>query len=522
MLVDRYPSENLFAVGPKLLAAFEPELRELDRLLEDDGLFQRVKADLSQRRPHSLTRGRHSTPVEVILRLLVIKRLYQWSYEQTERFVGDSLVLRQFCRVYWQPVPDDTTLLRWAQHIGPATLARLYDRVVALARSLQVTRGRKLRVDSTVIATTIHHPTDSRLLGDGVRVLSRLLRRAKRVLGEGAGLSTAWFRTRTRSVRRLAQQVHRLARRKGEEAAEQMKGAYTRLLGIAGQSCRQAERVRTVLAAQPQPAAQRLEEQLRHFLPLVGQAIAQATRRVLEGEPVPATEKLLSLFEPHTQVIQRHKPGRAVEFGRKLWLDEVDGGIVSRYSLLDQPGQDQPYLAGSLAGHEERFGHPPWLLAGDRGVYSVAHERLAEQAGVQRIVLPATGKPSAERRQQERTGWWRRGFRFRAGIEGRISVLRRTFGLDRCRDHGEAGMGRWVGWAVLAHNLAKIAQTVTRRAALPPAPAGGGPVGATEPRQAQGAPLGAKCRPRDARHRFLGCFAPETSASRVSLKFLRR
>jgi IS5 family transposase len=471
MIVDRYPPENLFAVVPKLATDFEPELRVLDRLLEDDVLFQQVKADLSRRRRHSRTRGRHSTPVEVILRLLVVKRLYQWSYEQTERFVADSLVLRQFCRLYWQPVPDDTTLLRWAQLVGPTTLEQLNTRVVELARALKVTRGRKLRVDSMVVETTIHHPTDSRLLGDGVRVLSRLLRRAKQVVGAEAGLGQAAFRTRTRSIRRLAQQVHRLARRKGETAAEEMKAVYARLIGIAQQSHQQAERVRAVLEERAEAAAQRLAQQCTHFLPLVGQAIDQATRRVLRGETVPAAEKLLSLFEPHTQVIQRHKPGRPIEFGRKLWLDEVEGGLISRYALLTQPGQDQPYLADSLAGHQERFGHPPWLLAGDRGVYSVANERRAQEAGVQRIVLPATGKPSAARRQQERSGWWRRGFRFRAGIEGRISILRRGFELDRCRDHGEVGMGRWVGWGILAHNLAKIAQTVARRAALRPTPA---------------------------------------------------
>ena len=463
MIVDRYPSEDLFAVVPRLGMGFEPELKELDRLLDDDVLFQRVKGDLSRRRPHRVTRGRHSTPVEVILRLLVVKRLYGWSYEQTEHFVSDSLVLRQFCRLYWEAVPDDTTLIRWAHLIGPATVEQLNARVVALARTLKVTRGRKLRVDSTVIATRIHHPTDSRLLGDGVRVLSRLLRRAKQVLGDGAALSPAAFRTRTRSIRRLAQQVHRVARRKGEAAAEEMKALYARLLGIAQQSYQQAEQVRAVLQARAETAAQRLGQQFTHFLPLVEQAIQQATRRVLQGESVPAAEKLLSLFEPHTQVIQRHKPGQPVEFGRKLWLDETDGGIVSRYALLAQPGQDQPYLADSLAGHQERFGHPPWLLAGDRGVFSAANERLAREAGVQRIVLPATGKLSAERRQQERTGWWRRGFRFRAGIEGRISVLRRSFELDRCREHGEVGLGRWVGWGILAHNLAKIAATVARR-----------------------------------------------------------
>ena len=109
MIVERYDPVNLFELVPKLVADFEPELRELDRLLDDDAILQRIKADLARRAPHSLTRGRHSTPAEVILRLFVVKRLYQWSYEATEHFVGDSLVLRQFCRIYLQPVPDDTT-----------------------------------------------------------------------------------------------------------------------------------------------------------------------------------------------------------------------------------------------------------------------------------------------------------------------------------------------------------------------------------------------------------------------------
>ena len=217
MLVDRYPPTSLFALVPKLVADFEPVLGELDRLLDDDEIFRRVKADLARRAPHSLTRGRPGTPVEAILRLLVVKRLYGWSYEEVEHFVGDSLVLRQFCRIHLKPVPDDTTLLRRANLIEPATPAALNERVVALARGLKVTRGRKLRLDSTVVATTIHHPSDSGLLGDGVRVLSRLLRRARAVPGEAAaaGVSRGVFRTRTRSVRRLAQRLHRLARRKG-------------------------------------------------------------------------------------------------------------------------------------------------------------------------------------------------------------------------------------------------------------------------------------------------------------------
>ena len=169
MLVERYPPMSLFALVPKLLCDFEPVLRQLDTLLEDDELIQRLKADLARRAPNSLSRGRPSTPVEVILRLLVVKRLYDWSYEEVEHFVSDSLVLRQFCRVYLEKVPDDTTLLRWANLIEPATLEALNARVVTLACALKVTRGRKLRLDSTVVETTIHHPSDSSLLGDGDR-----------------------------------------------------------------------------------------------------------------------------------------------------------------------------------------------------------------------------------------------------------------------------------------------------------------------------------------------------------------
>jgi transposase, IS5 family len=291
MIVDRYPPRRLFRLVPDLPQAFAPELAQLDRLLEDDAIFSRVKADMARRRPHSLTLGRPGTPVEVVLRLLVLKRLHGWSYEQVERFVGDSpsgalgtrcsaggsatmppMVLRQFCRVYLKKVPDDTTLLRWAQVIAPASLAALNERVVALARQLAVTRGRKLRLDSTVVATTIHHPSDSSLLADGVRVLSRVLRRARAVLGPAASLSKALFRTRLRRARRLVQSLHRLGRRKGEAATEAMRQADARLIAVARKTQAQAIRVGTALHERPEPPAQRLARQLDTYLPRVARA----------------------------------------------------------------------------------------------------------------------------------------------------------------------------------------------------------------------------------------------------------
>ena len=381
MLRDRYAPQGLCALVPQLQLQLDPVLAQLDQLLDDDALYQRVRADLARRRPHTATRGRHSTPVEVILRLLVVKRLYNWSYAETEQFVGDSLVLRQFCRLYLQPVPDDTTLIRWANLIGPDTLAALNDRVVALARSLKVTRGRKLRLDGTVVETNIHYPTDSHLLGDGVRVVSRLLRRAKTVLGAGADLGKETFRTRSSSVRRLAQRLHRVARRKGEQAAEDLKHAYDQLLAIARKSRAQATRVRDALRGRGEVAATRLVERFDHVLPLFDRAIEQATRRVLQGEPVPSEEKLLSLFEPHTQVIRRHKAGKPTEFGRKLLLGEVEGGLISQYTVLDEVGLEHPHLIASLDAHQERFGHPPDVVAGDRGLYSPENEERARCSG---------------------------------------------------------------------------------------------------------------------------------------------
>jgi transposase, IS5 family len=470
MIVERYDPVNLFEMVPKLKLEMEPELAQLDELLEDDVLFARVKADLARRYPNSARLGRRSTPVEVILRMLVVKRLYDWSYEQTEHFVSDSIVLRQFCRLYLESVPEDTTLIRWANQVGSQTVASLNDRVVELARSLKVTRGRKLRVDSMVVETNIHHPTDSALLADGVRVISRLLRGAKKVLPTEVASQLAKkeaFRTRNRSVRRVAQRLHRIARRKADKAREELKEAYQKLIAITQTSCAQAVRVVGALRgyADEESGARRLLEGLEHFVPLVEQGIAQATRRVLHDEQVPAQQKILSLFEEHTQIITRQKMGKPREFGRKVLIDEVDGGIISRYEILEEVGREHPHLPASLEAHQQHFRRAPQLLAADRGLYSAENERLAHQAGVKRVVLPKSGRLSHEREQHEKQRWFKRGFRFRAGIEGRISVLGRAFGLDVCLDHGEEGMGRWVGWGILTHNLRQISRTQAARQA---------------------------------------------------------
>lgn len=299
-----------------------------------------------------------------------------------------------------------------------------------------------------------------------MRVLSRLLRRAKTVLGGTVKLGGAVFRTRMRSTRRLVQSLHHLGRRRREAAQQAMREAYARLIDIAPQTQQQATTVYAALTTQANAMAQRVAQQMATLLPRVEQVIRQATRRTLHGESVPASEKIVSLFEPHAQIIVRNKAGKPVAFGRKLWLAEVEGGIISGWHVLDAAGPDTPYLMPSVAEHRQRFGKPPFLVAADRGLFSPQNETRAKQAGVKRVAIPATRRASnSERVHPERQRWFRRGFRFRAGIEGRISVLQRVYGLDRCRDHDEAGMGRWIGWGILAANLERIARTQAQRMA---------------------------------------------------------
>jgi IS5 family transposase len=468
MITDRYDPVNIFELLPeKLNLEMDPVLAQLDRLLEDQTLLAQLKEDLAKRHPNSKTKGRRSTPVEVILRMLIVRRLYDLSYEQTERMVSDSLTLRQFCRVYLERVPDDTTLIRWVNLIGRETLRRIHEHVVSLAVEHKVTYGRKLRVDSTVVETNIAHPTDSGLLRDGVRVLGRLARKAKRCVLTLADEATTvaangtkeMFRDRTRSAKRLARKIDEASRRRTKEAKEGSKEAYRRLVEVASASLKQAQRQREALGVVGTAAAEVLRNELSKIGELVEGVIEQTQLRVFEGKQVAAQEKLVSIFEEHTQIICRGKSGKPTEFGRKVWLSEVEGGIISDYRILEGNPKDESQLIPSLETHQRLFGRaPPRLLAGDRGTYSSANEAAARERGVKRVALPKPGAKSEERKHYERQGWFRRAQRFRAGIEGRISVLKRGGELGRCRDKGEAGYERWVGMGIVSANLLQIAR----------------------------------------------------------------
>ncbi len=456
MLRECYPVDKLFEEITEHFPKMDPNLVKIDAHLEDEALYQLIRADLSKRRPKSLETGRNSTPVEVALRMLVIKRLYQYSYAETERYVSDSLVLRQFCRVYLNRVPDDTTLIRLANLIQPETLEKFNARITALAVNSKVTSGKKLRTDGTVVETHIHAPSDSRQLADSVRVLARTMVRARQVLQTvKEGVSEA-FEDYTTAARRAARKIGEILRKRTDEAKEAGQQQYQELLDMTEKTIQQAAQMSQQLGQQIGKAAQRLKQTLATFMPLAEKVVDQTKRRILKDEQVPAQEKVLSIFEPHTDIICRGKENHPVEYGHKVWLNEVEGGIVTHYRILDGNPNDETQWEPSLNVHIESFGHPPEQASADRGLYSAPNEKIAKDLGIEHVVLPKRGYKSKQRREHESQAWFVEGRKWHAGVEGRISVLKRAHGLGRCLNHGLPGFERWIGWGVIAANLAVL------------------------------------------------------------------
>jgi IS5 family transposase len=453
MLRDRHTIDKVFEHILPLVPKMDPILAKIDRILEDGSLFRLIRDDLGRRYRWTLITGRNSTPVEVVLRMWVLKRLYGYSYEETERAVSDSLILRQFCRVYLNMVPDDTTLIKWANLVKPATLEKFNGRITELAMQLKVTEGRKLRTDGTAVETNIHPPSDSRQLADSVRVLARSLERAKGVLVQTGENGLETFQNYTRAAKAKAHQISEILRKRTDQAKEAGQQAYTELIEMTQQTVKEAQQTAGHLEQRTEKTAQRLARTLRTFIPLAEKVVKQTQRRIIQNEAIPASEKLVSIFEPHTDIIVRGKENHPVEYGHKLWLNEVDGGIINHDRVLKGNPNDNLQWVPSLQAHLQTFKKPPEQASADRGLYSQTNEQAARELGVEKIILPKGGYRSKERRLYENQEWFILGHCWHAGVEGRISVLKRAHGLRRCLDHGSLGFERWVGWGIIAGNL---------------------------------------------------------------------
>jgi IS5 family transposase len=269
----------------------------------------------------------------------------------------------------------------------------------------------------------------------------------------------AEFEDFTQSAKGLARQIGETLRSKKEAAQTAGRQQYDQLLALTEQTIGWAVETQKQLQRQSQQSAKRLAATLDTFIPRAWQVIQQTTRRILQGEQVPASEKIVSLFEEHTDIIRRGKEARPVEYGHKVWLNEVEGGIVSHYRILDGNPSDEKQWKPSLKAHLATFRQPPVQASADRGLSSEPNEQLAHELGVKHVIIPKRGYRSKARLKHEHKPWFVKGRYWHAGVEGRISVLKRAHGLARCLARGLSGFHCWVGWGVIAGNLAVLGRT---------------------------------------------------------------
>jgi IS5 family transposase len=457
MLRERIEQIHMFeALLPFQIGDTSPELKAVSDFLDaHPQILSEFTAAMVKRSTHSKTLGRPSESAEAVLRMLILRRMHKLTFRMTHDLTTDSFVLRKFTRVYYESVPTYSTLCKYDNLLSDDVLKRINQHIIRGAEEFKVTCGAKMRVDGTVVEADIHYPTDSGLLYDSVNVLSRAARKC-RDLGLAAGEATRDF---TRSAKRQLLNIVKYAKKRSDEGQAEFKQTYEKMIAIAKRCVSNAKKLVAGISEEAVGQAARVRRQMQQIVPLVEKVIDQATRRVLFDEKLANDEKILSLFQPDAYVIRKGKRAKPAEFGKLVEIQQVDGKLISNWEIHDSNVSDADRFIPAVEQHIQTFGKPPNLAAGDRGYSSEANEIMAAELGVKRVCLPKRGKKSKERAAYEKQRWFRSGHRFRAGIEGTISVLKRRHGLDRCRNHGDNAYDRWVGLGVIAYNLMTITTT---------------------------------------------------------------
>ena len=439
----------------------DPELQTIaDFLDQHQALLEHIRADLLRglKSPH---RGRQGLTPTQVLRCLVLMRIKNWDLRELRERIADGYVLRRFADFRGeQTVPKHDAFCRSFNRLTPQTMRSVNAFVVQAAVDLGLEDGHQLRVDCTVVQTDIHHPTDNTLLWDVVRVLTRLVHRLFQALGR----PVRRFSNRTRAVRRRMQEIQRMS---PQQRHARQTSKYRQLVALGEEVVVAARSVlaRTEKAHVTDPLDQArihgLRQEIKHFCHLGDRVLDQTRRRVFCGETVPAQEKVYSIFEDHTDLIKRGKIETPLEFGHKILLAESAQGLISHYEVLDGNPPDERHVPPVLEKHRETFGHVPASLGADRGFFSEQNLETCKQQGVTMPSIPQRGgQKTPERAAYEKSAAFKMMQRFRAGIEGRISVLFRGRGMKRCRNHGRARFEVFVGGAVLANNLLRIADLI--------------------------------------------------------------
>jgi IS5 family transposase len=451
VLRESDPQPSLWeALLPEELKHLPAELGRVDAYLDDERFVAPWRALFDRRL------GRPSVPVDTLLRLLYLKHRYGLGYETLCKEVSDSISWRRFCRIPLdRPVPHPTTLVKLVRRAGSEVIEQLNAALVDKLAKDRLLRGRKLRVDTTVVEADIDYPTDADLLEQAVRKLGGLVRRVK---GRGAASRTR-FRDRGRAAGRRMKQLARTLRRRTGVAMGEIDRLTGEVAGIARQSLREVQAVarnaRGALARRPGDGRLgRLVDELAETIDATQRLLAQTAQRLAGNRVIP--DRLVSLADPDARPIRKGKPRHPTQFGYTLLLAEDERGFICDHQLHKGNPPDAPQLVPAVQRVIGVTGRPPGTVVADRGFGSVANDQAMEALGVKRVGLQRNGTPGKARLEHERTRRFRRLRNWRVGIEARISHLKRSFGLRRTRLRRLGGARTWVGLGIFAYNLQRM------------------------------------------------------------------
>jgi IS5 family transposase len=395
--------------------------------------------------------GAKGMPAEQVVRFAVVKMKEQLSYRDLQARVADSICVRGFCLVGSDNVPVFTTLQENIKRIRPETWEAINDIVVGYAYDQGVEDGQRVRIDTTGVETNIHHPTDSHQLWDSVRVLARILQRVETDVARLRGTC----HDHRHAAKRLFYRIH------NTRGQDNKKPLYKRLIALAQKTVAYGRKALDALAAnqcvsfEEMLAAAEYAAQLNEFVPLAERVIDQSRRRVLLGEDVPADEKVLSIFEPHTDIIKKGQ--REILYGHKVLFTGGKSNLILHCTIKRGNPADAAEFIPALDRHKEQFGQMPGQVATDAGFASKANARDARTKGVKDVVFAAPRKKDASDTDRD-SKTYKRLRKWRSGIEGVISATKRAFGLDRCTWSGFESFQAYVQLAVLAFNLQTLAR----------------------------------------------------------------
>ena len=389
-------------------------------------------------------KGRDGYTSEQLLRALIVMFIEGADYRDTVVLIDHSEFLQYFVRLGVRPTMDFTFLCKAFGALSERTLEKMNQTLACYALQQELISGQKQRLDTTVYESHIHYPTDSSLLWDSFRTVARLVQNIQNELPQ----LNLHHRFHDKKVKKLATFISRHASHKSKSTRRQVKKTYRQLIGKVIWIHHVGREVLQALSQAGYDAPE-----LVHYLPLVQQIMAQATRRVLQGQTVPPDEKLYSLFEAHTELIQRGKAGKPLEFGHKVLFCQTGEKFIHHYQVLEKRIEDTDLLEPALAAHRNLFDRYPGLLAADKGFYQSMEQIRRLEKKITTVSIAKKGRRHLEEIRRETTEEFIAGQRFRAGVEGSISVLKRAFKLGRCFFKGFKNYAASVGLAVLCHNL---------------------------------------------------------------------